>query len=243
MRFALPTGILLCFLATRFPGYNAGVVPALFNCRTTECIDEFTGPVIADRIIRRAGGKPGGTNSNGGSGGAGGTGGTDGSGSGTSQNDDTNTGESGSLGNDQETEGGFGASSGNGEGSSEGANNPSSLNAPSVRNNYSKPATAEGAPTYSPPKPINVQDKVALIKEKAAASGRQNGPWFFDSRFNPRTDSFDYMDLLSVKENTGETWSMDHIKPDEIDLDFPLYQGTNENYFWANYSKAYAQAV
>lgn len=243
MRFALPTSILLCFLATQFPGYNAGVVPALFKCRTTECVDEFTGPVIADDLIRRAGGKPppGSTQNDGGSGGTGGTGGTSESGGGTTQNEGTNTGETGSLGEGQETTGGFGAASGNGEGSSGGANNQY---APSVRNNYNKPATAEGSPTYSPPRVINVQEKVEWIRAMAAANGWQSGPWFFYSGFPKREESFHYMDLLTVTDKTGKYKSMDDIKPDVYDPDFHLYAGgPHENYFWASYSKAYAQAV
>lgn len=104
MRFVVQSSILLCFIATQFSGYNAGVVPTDLQCDGGKCLPKLTLPNLHD-FQRRAGGGGGGGKGGGHGNGGGGTGG----GGGTSGGDSGSSSTEGGLSNsNQETEGGLG---------------------------------------------------------------------------------------------------------------------------------------
>jgi hypothetical protein len=205
MHFFVQSSVLLCFIATQFLGYNAGVVPTDIQCDGGKCLPKLTLPILHDLQRRASGGGGGGGKGGGETGGAGGTSGGDGGSSGT---------EGGLSDGNQETEGDLGENCprkrswshfwtrspciGSGGGSSSQddnlppsipvtnppannapANNPAAT-PPSVRTNNNQAAQSQ-AQNYTPACRITIASKVSEFKDTIRTRGLENGPWFFYS--------------------------------------------------------------
>ena len=218
-------------------------------------------------LSRRAGGGGGGGGKGGGKGGnhenSGGPDGTSGSGAGEQNGD-----KGGFDNTNSENEGGFSKTCdkkrswpltlfwrrtgcagdapivgpGSGPGSA-GTDNPGPLFPPSVRNNYNKPATSETR-TYNPENDIDIAAKTQEFKNIIKEKNLQDGLWYFYSGFEDKQKRFDVQEDLEKRLHKKLPYIEDAMPVRGADKVRNAFKGTtNEQYFWAAYSKAYAQAI